>query len=293
MLHMHGHPPPAFLLGYDATAPFAAPTHALAECASTMDEAWRLVQAGELDEPFSAVLTACQTGGRGQLRRPWSSAPGNLHLSVVLPPLSNEASRLSPLLVGLCMARLLGIFDERGVHLKWPNDLLQVHRGAWRKVGGILLEERAGRLVAGIGVNMAWAPPAMSLERSGAFTAGVLQGGAQGGAKPVGPLAWWQGGGQRFAELFMDASQMSGNALAAQVRARMALLGERVQVRDTGMGDVTGRLVGVNAAGELLLEEVAEAPAVNGAKPRNALETALPTGAGGQLALYSGTILPL
>ena len=43
---------------------------------------------------------------------------------------------------------------DRGVRLKWPNDLLL----GGRKVGGILVEVAGTKAVCGIGINLTWAP---------------------------------------------------------------------------------------------------------------------------------------
>jgi BirA family biotin operon repressor/biotin-[acetyl-CoA-carboxylase] ligase len=40
------------------------------------------------------------------------------------------------------------------VKLKWPNDLL-LHG---RKLGGILVETKAGKAICGLGINLTWAP---------------------------------------------------------------------------------------------------------------------------------------
>ena len=60
------------------------------------------------------------------------------------------------------------------VRLKWPNDLVVQDGDASAKVAGILLEERAGVLLAGIGINVAWAPPAESLRTGAAMPAKAL-----------------------------------------------------------------------------------------------------------------------
>ena len=58
---------------------------------------------------------------------------------------------------GAMLAATLGKLGF-AVRLKWPNDLVVQDGDAPAKVAGILLEERAGVLLAGIGINVAWAP---------------------------------------------------------------------------------------------------------------------------------------
>jgi BirA family biotin operon repressor/biotin-[acetyl-CoA-carboxylase] ligase len=114
---------------------------------------------------WGGVLADSQHSGRGQLRRQWSSPSGNIYAALRLPHTKLFASNAAALFVG---ALLVEAFALQGIRLwlKWPNDLLLRRssgsgglRGlAVGKVGGVLLEERAGALIAGIGINVASAP---------------------------------------------------------------------------------------------------------------------------------------
>ena len=104
--------------------------------------------------PDSAVIVAeCQSAGRGRYGRRWESPAGNLYLSAVVGGLGP----LAPLMAfgaGIAVANALKQFEPR---LKWPNDVLI----GGKKVAGILLEQTEdGRLIIGIGVNVATCPPA-------------------------------------------------------------------------------------------------------------------------------------
>lgn len=79
-------------------------------------------------------------------------------------------------------ALLAGALAHDGLHvrLKWPNDLVVfgADDGADngpRKVAGILLEERGGVLMAGIGINVCWAPPAEQMRADAALEATCLK----------------------------------------------------------------------------------------------------------------------
>ena len=121
-----------------------------AEVTSTFDLAWELLQHGLLP-CWGFVLAATQNSGRGQLRRPWQSAPGNIYATFRLPEaLNTEAGAL---LTGYLLHRALGALGV-AVDIKWPNDLVQNKH----KVGGILLEERGGAVLAGVWLNIAHAP---------------------------------------------------------------------------------------------------------------------------------------
>ncbi|WP_338666798.1 biotin--[acetyl-CoA-carboxylase] ligase [Pseudodesulfovibrio methanolicus] len=127
-------------------------------CTSTMELAARLVADGLLG-PWGAVIGVRQTRGRGQLRRPWASLAGNMHASIVLPPAPAEGpwsealSALLPLVAGHVVSEVLGGLGA-DLRVKWPNDILQ----DGRKVGGMLIEERNGTSIVGVGLNLADCP---------------------------------------------------------------------------------------------------------------------------------------
>jgi BirA family biotin operon repressor/biotin-[acetyl-CoA-carboxylase] ligase len=123
---------------------------------------------------WGSVLADSQHCGRGQLRRTWSSPPGNIYAALRLPLTAVFASGAAALAVGMLLAEA---FARQGIglSLKWPNDLLLYppsEHGAplgftAGKVGGILLEERAGALIAGIGINVASAPSCGHIREGG------------------------------------------------------------------------------------------------------------------------------
>ncbi|WP_461209350.1 biotin--[acetyl-CoA-carboxylase] ligase [Desulfocurvus sp. DL9XJH121] len=123
------------------------------ECGSSLDVARALSADGLLPE-WGAVLALSQNSGRGQLRRFWVSPPGNIYAAWRWPSLSAPWNGLVPLVVGGIMAEAL---EQCGlsVSIKWPNDLLLADGS---KVGGILVEERGGEVLVGIGVNLVSAP---------------------------------------------------------------------------------------------------------------------------------------
>lgn len=105
-----------------------------------------------LENPRHPVLLAAeeQTAGRGRRGRRWHSPRGaGITFSLAMPvkrPL-RELAALS-LVAGLAAARGLRSLGAP-VALKWPNDL--VASGA--KLGGILVETRAGAAAIGVGIN--------------------------------------------------------------------------------------------------------------------------------------------
>jgi len=142
--------------------------YAAVSCLSSMDVAWSLLAAGEFS-PFSWVLALFQSKGRGQLGRGWVSSMGNLFSTVRLPDKAGELGTLLPLGIGLVMVEVM---DRIGLpaEVKWPNDLL-VGR---TKVGGILIEEKQGRIMAGIGLNLGSLPVNTQSENGFRIPAGSL-----------------------------------------------------------------------------------------------------------------------
>ena len=104
-----------------------------------------------LDAPHGALVSAdAQTAGRGRLGRSWHSPSGKgLYFSLVLRPDEPAPARMA-LLAGLGAARAIESVCPARIECKWPNDLLCNAR----KIGGILCEARADRLVVGIGLNL-------------------------------------------------------------------------------------------------------------------------------------------
>jgi len=98
-----------------------------------------------------------QEGGRGRHGRPWESIEGNFFGStlVQLRPADPPAPSLA-LAAGLALIEAVEVAaPDMPLSLKWPNDLM----AGGAKLAGILLERSGDRVVAGLGVNLAGAPP--------------------------------------------------------------------------------------------------------------------------------------
>ncbi len=221
--------------------------HELDRVDSTNDEVRRLAEAGAA--PGLVVIAREQTRGRGRHGRAWSSPPGNLYASVLVPvdgPLA--ASAQLSFVAGLALADALGRHAPCGVlaRLKWPNDVL-IGRA---KVAGILLES-AGRtngqpacVIVGAGVNIVSCPgdtpyPATSLAAQGfaAVTPRVL-------------LASYLDALARWLEQWREAGFA---AVRTAWCARGIGLGEEIRLR-LDREELLGRFVDVTASGALLLD---------------------------------------
>jgi BirA family biotin operon repressor/biotin-[acetyl-CoA-carboxylase] ligase len=120
----------------------------------------RLDSGLELPGPVACLALTGQ-GFHGQRGRPWLSAPGNLHLCVVVPEPSIAARdvgllSLLPALALVDAVRALSAGTLRP-GIKWVNDVLVEER----KIGGALTatrRRRPGEACLGIGLNVARAP---------------------------------------------------------------------------------------------------------------------------------------
>ncbi len=217
---------------------------ALDSVGSTNDEAARLADSGA---PEGTVVWAReQHGGRGRRGRSWASPPGNLYSSTILRP-ECPAARAAEL--GFVAALAVGdlVPASRAIRLKWPNDVL-VDGG---KIAGILLESaiaqdgRVEHVVAGIGINVAFAPQLAEMRYPGASLGGTVEAALEGLTRAL---------ATRLAQWRRDGFGVVREAWLAQAGP----LGAEVDVR-LGEGLVRGRFAGLDHEGALLLD-TAEGP---------------------------------
>jgi BirA family biotin operon repressor/biotin-[acetyl-CoA-carboxylase] ligase len=231
-------------------------------------KAARILVAEDALGPWGAVMAVRQTEGRGQLRRPWVSSPGNLHVSVVLPappesgPWCDAAGDLLPLVMGYVFAEVLRSLGA-DIRIKWPNDLLQFGR----KVGGILIEERKGVVVLGLGINLVDSPADEMMREDRSVSAGVL-GIPQ---HRTGPLTLCEllvnRGRNMYATLF---DELEPSQFLSAVANRLAWYGGLVRVREGEQDHYQAEITGLSPKGGLVLRR-----------------------AGRESVLYSGSIFPL
>lgn len=212
---------------------------ALDSVGSTNDEAARLAEAGAGEG--TVVWAREQTGGRGRRGRHWSSPVGNLYSSTILRPdcLAQHATELG-FVAALAVADVVPAGRETRV--KWPNDVM-VDGG---KVAGILLESSIGQgglvehVVAGIGINVGFAPQMPEMRYPGAALGGTVEAALE---KLTQALA------RRLAEWRRHGFE----TVRAAWLAKAGPLGADVDVR---LGDelVRGRFAGLDGEGALLLD---------------------------------------
>ncbi len=219
------------------------------EVSSSLDVAFLLSGRGWLDV-WDSVQAVSQTSGRGQLRRHWVSPPGNIYAALRLPSLPPFDGTAAAPAMGLLLACALRA-EGWPVLLKWPNDLVLSPPDGPRKLAGILLEERGGVLLAGIGVNVSFAPPDNALRADAALRAASLdRHPVPGRPAPLAEELW-----QRLVK-HVHSAYNNGHSLSEQwkTRAEQLLLwrGRDVELIDGGRS-VRGRLEGLTPAGGLRL----------------------------------------
>lgn len=214
---------------------------------STNREAFALAEAGEAGPVW--VVARRQTAGRGRGDRPWVSAPGNLHASLLsqLPSPRGLLPQLS-LVAGVAtidaVRRATG-GGPAGLRLKWPNDMLI----GPAKCAGILIESVSGRraatVVIGIGIDLAWHPAglgraATDLAEHGCQVAPEVALGSLSEAMHNWLRVW--DGGRGFAGVRQAWLDRAGPA------------GERVTV-DTGRERIEGTFADLDAEGALVISD--------------------------------------
>lgn len=130
--------------------------HYFGQVGSCLDTGFELAAQNRLDT-WDSVQARMQTAGRGQMRRKWISQEGNLFVALRLPMENPFTTTAASVVIGALCANALAAFGCQ-IKLKWPNDLVVPQNGKVDKVGGILLEEKDGVLLAGIGINIFCAP---------------------------------------------------------------------------------------------------------------------------------------
>jgi BirA family biotin operon repressor/biotin-[acetyl-CoA-carboxylase] ligase len=206
--------------------------------------------ADEAAPDFALVLADQQTSGRGRLGRQWVTRPGvSLAFSLVLRLSQEEVNYLTRFApwgaVAVCDV-LQDLCDVSG-QVKWPNDVL-VGR---RKLAGILVESQwtgdaMPALIVGIGINIA--PDAVPPDDEVIFPASCVESAC---GKSVDRVQFLHA---VLAALIARRPTLGSEEFLTDWNARLAFLGEWVQVGNGITGKQSGRVLGVAEDGQLRLE---------------------------------------
>lgn len=215
---------------------------------STNDEAlaWAANDASDL----SIVVANEQTAGRGRLDRPWFTPPSTaLAFSVILRPTADEIPFLSRT-VGLAALSIADTIGMLGLapQIKWPNDILL----NGRKVAGVLIEliwsgEDVDCVVIGVGINVAkTAVPATDILRFPATSLEHVLGEAPDRLKLLHDI---------LASLISLRPHVRSASFMAAWEKSLAYYGRQVRVEMGGEQSVTGKVIGLEADGSLILRD--------------------------------------
>ena len=201
---------------------------------------------------FDSLLAESQTNGRGQYRRNWGSPAGNLYASLRLPMEPPFVGTEAAVACGAAVCAALEGYGYPAV-MKWPNDVALMFGGTPRKVCGILLEERAGVLLAGVGLNLVSHPGAEVMRESTALMACSLSECVLPGRAVPGVDELW---GLLVNSIFSVYSQKTTQSGSWLELANRYLLwrGNPVRLED-GSLTATGILEGVGTQGQIILRE--------------------------------------
>ncbi len=213
---------------------------------STNDD---LVAAAPSAPDVARVLIADeQLTGRGRRDRTWEMPPGGgLLISFYVPWTASDDAHLVPTCLGVAAVEAAATFD-RGVLLKWPNDLVDVRD---HKLGGMLssavLDEGSFLgVVAGLGCNVSW-PPSDMTELPNATCLDRL------GTDPVDRAELATKLVAAFDEALTDLQQQGASQLHDRYRAACRTIGQQVRVERSG-DDLVGRATDIDPSGALLLD---------------------------------------
>lgn len=198
------------------------------------------------------LVAEWQTAGRGRRGRGWTAVLGGSLTFSLGWRFSQGAGHLSalPLAVGLALARALEGAGFTGVELKWPNDLICGDA----KVGGILVElsgDALGPSLAILGVGLNIHLPAASKRDIGRPVADLATIGGKQAIDRNTLLACFVAELVTMLEIYADAGFAP---LRTAWQRRHAYQKKQVLILLPDGAKVRGRVVGVNAAGALILD---------------------------------------
>jgi BirA family biotin operon repressor/biotin-[acetyl-CoA-carboxylase] ligase len=194
-----------------------------------------------------AVLVAeSQESGRGRLDRSWQSPPrAGLTFSVRFRPGTALGTwGWLPLLTGLAVRAAVATSVE--AVLKWPNDVLI--GPARRKVAGVLAQAVGDSVVVGIGLNVHQTSAELPIETA---TSLALEGVVADRAELL--LAILDGLGSRIQAWQRAGGDAAACGLAAEYTAHCSTIGQEVTVTGLAEGARSGRAVGIDPEGRLLV----------------------------------------
>ena len=197
------------------------------------------------------VIADKQTAGRGRCGRVWETPKGTAIAMTLLmrPNLRPEKASMLTLVMGMAVTRAVNELYSLNCQIKWPNDV--VWEG--KKICGILVEMSAEMnaihyLVIGCGINANMTEFPEELKEKG-ISLRMITGAEVDRAQIIQRSLEWL---EKYYQKFEETSDMSG--LMEEYNQMLVNRGSEVCVLDP-CGEYRGKALGINDAGELLVEK--------------------------------------
>ena len=231
---------------------FASRIEYLPETGSTNSDLLSLAASKpEIWTDFSVLVTDNQFAGRGRLDRQWISQPGSgLAVSVLLKPtrFGMESFGWLPLLAGLAMKNAVSsLIDQSPVSIKWPNDVLV----AGEKIAGLLAEvlPTGDGVVVGAGLNLKQTKDELPIDNATSLKLHRIE-----NFDLDDVLVRYLASFKRLYEEFSDvAGDAEASGLRQAVQESSSTIGSSVKVLLPDGDDFSGKAVGLDATGRLLV----------------------------------------
>jgi len=198
----------------------------------------------------TVVVAGEQTRGRGRLKNGWFSPAGGIWFSVILKPhIIPQQASIFTLLAALAIVQGIQEVLSIPLKIKWPNDVYLDNR----KLAGILTEisaemDMVNYIITGIGIN--------AKVDSHSFPEGIKERSVT-LAEETGQdfiLPEILGKILNHMEILYDCVQRDGfEEIIEEWRRYDLLIGRKISV-DTPSGKISGKSVGINSKGALILE---------------------------------------
>lgn len=183
------------------------------------------------------ISSHIQESGHGQYGRSWVSDTGSLCFSITLQP--NPTLSLSSLEIGIHLVNFFETYFNKNLKLKWPNDIYDEDAN---KCAGILINNPAGLLVVGIGINLS-----EQINNDSNFNTGHLNVPLKNDEKAKLAKQIYQ---------YINSHRLSAAQTLEQWKSHCIHMEKSVKILDTNKKDTIteGKFTGIGNFGEALIE---------------------------------------
>lgn len=213
---------------------------------STNQYAKTLAQQETIQNPC-LIWADQQTAGVGKRARRFYSSAGGLYFSLVLPSLTVEPEKTGLFTTSLAMAIVKASKKcfNLSVQVKWVNDIYLNNR----KVAGILVEQGAKQsVIIGVGINLYQPNFPQELET----IAGNLL------IQPPTPFDRTNFLIELASNLYYSSTTYTNSKFIGEYKRLLILMNKRIQMQ-IGHSSVTGKVIDVDALGQLVIVDEATA----------------------------------